>query len=167
MELATGEKNVNQGFKQIVNLTKGTYLLKFDFAPRKLNDPEVSMFYVYFNSQEIAKFRPSIKQVQTSELTVEGIDGENILEFVDATTVIGYGAAIDNVGIYRKKRSQVVPKEVDAVSAGGVVTMSTVWDENHNMYQLDNEGVGTEIGCWASKYNLVGSWIQVATESLK
>ena len=167
MELATDGKIVNQGFKQLVNLTKGTYLLKFDFAPRKLDDPEVSMFYVYFNSQEIAKFRPSIKQIQTSELTVEGIDGENVLEFVDATTITGQGAVIDNVGIYRQKRSQVMPKEVDAVSAGGVVTMSTVWDENCNMYQLDNEGVGLEIGSWCAKNNLVGNWIQVATESLK
>ena len=125
------------------------------------------MFYVYFNSQEIAKFRPSIKQIQTSELTVEGIDGENVLEFVDASTVPAIGAIIDNVGIYRKKRSQVVPKEVDAVSAGGVVTMSSVWNENFKMYQLDSEGVGLDIGSWSPRNTLVGNWIQVATESLK
>jgi hypothetical protein len=88
------------------------------------------------------------------------------MEFVDASPVPGIGAVIDNVGLYRQKRNLAMAKEVDAVSAGGVVTMSSVWDENHNMYQLDS-GVGLDIGCWKSKLDFVGNWIQVATDSLK
>lgn len=167
MELGTDSNTLNQGFKQTANLTKGTYTLKFDYAPRQKNEPEVSTFLVYFNGIEIVRIRPPVKGITTQRLTVHAENGLNIVEFVDASTVPGIGAVIDNVGLYGQKRNLAMPKEVDAVSAGGVVTMSSVWDENYHMYQLDSEGVGLEIGCWHPKNTLPGNWIQVATESLK
>lgn len=42
--------------------------------------------------------------------------------------------------------------------------MSSVYNENHTMYQLDREGgeLGADVGCWRPKNRLVGNWIQVS-----
>jgi hypothetical protein len=102
----------------------------------------MSSFSVYLNGLEVAKIRPPKKGIRTQRVTVAGEAGENFLEFFQMTPDPA-GVVIHNVFLERKK--------VDAVSAGGVVTMSSVWDPNHNMYQLDREGLN--IGAWFSKSN--------------
>ena len=155
MELATNKKTLNQGFKQMVNLTKGTYTLKFDYAARENIPPESSMFFVYFNGKEMAKFRPGAYGIKTEELEVEGNDGHNIVEFVDATGTPSGGAVIDNVGLYAWKKNKLATKEIEAVSAGGIVTMSSIWDTNFDMYQLDRvlDWVEIEFSAWCSRTN--------------
>lgn len=70
LELTTDTATLNQGFQQMVNLEKGTYTLKFDYAARENMDPEVSMFILYWNGKELAKYRPPAYGVQTEELDV-------------------------------------------------------------------------------------------------
>ena len=75
------------------------------------------------------------------------------MEFVDASTQSPTGAVIDNVGLYKRGKDEVMPKEIDAVSAGGIVTMSSIHADNFDMYQLDRilPGVGLNIGAWCPK----------------
>ena len=65
MELATDGKIVNQGFMQAVNMTEGTCILKFNYAPRDKSSPKVSTFFVYFNGREVAKYRPAARGIKT------------------------------------------------------------------------------------------------------
>lgn len=120
----------------------------------------MSSFSVYLNGLEVAKIRPPSKGIRTQRVTVAGEAGENFLEFVQMKPDLA--VVIQNVCLEKK---QVEPEEVDAVSAGGVVTMSSVLDANSNMYQLNREGLN--IGAWRSKSNTIGNWIQVATENMK
>ena len=128
------------------------------------------MFVVYFNGKEMAKYRAGAYGVQTEELDVEGKDGNNIVEFVDVRSIPAHGVVIDNVGLYERKKNESVVEEIEAVSAGGIVTMSSIRDTNFDMYQLDRpyEGVGLNIGAWCPKSTWLGQeWIQVSTDTLK
>jgi hypothetical protein len=66
------------------------------------------MFLLYWNGKELAKYRPPAYGVQTEELEVEGKEGKNFVEFVDATSYPSRGAVIDNVGLYTKKKNQFI-----------------------------------------------------------
>jgi hypothetical protein len=126
------------------------------------------MFVIYFNGKEMANFRPGAYGVQTEELEVEGKDGNNIVEFVDVSSDPGRGAVIDNVGLYAWEKNKLATKEIEAVSAGGIVTMSSIWNTNFDMYQLDRvlDWVEIEFSAWCSRNN-TNQWIQVSTDTLK
>ena len=170
MELSATSKNLNQGFQQPTNLTKGTYTLKFDYAPKKSFNPYVSTFFVFFNGREVAKIRPVVKGIQTEMFTVKAKEGLNIVEFVDASHNPAQGAVIDNVGLYGWKINKVRTKEVDAVAVGGTVTWSTVQKLDYVTSQLDKDesSRGQAATGWCPlSHKKVGNWIQVSTESLK
>lgn len=75
IELSASDKVLNQGLKQAVNVSAGDYTLKFDYAPWKKANPEVSAFFVYWNGREVGKYRPATKAVRTETLTVHAEDG--------------------------------------------------------------------------------------------
>lgn len=66
-----------------MTLLQGKYEIKFDYAPRKNFPAEESSFIVYFNGVLIATIRPDLYGVTTVQLTVEGRNGPNTLQFVD------------------------------------------------------------------------------------
>jgi hypothetical protein len=105
-------------------------------------------------------------------LTVIAVDGENVVEFVDANTKKKpKGAIIDNVGVFGwKKNALAAVKEIDAVMAGGSVSWSSFLNEYHDMYQLDRDETSRGIdqtGWCPITYTAIGSWIQVTTETPK
>ena len=84
-------------------------------------------------------------------MTVEGAEGINSLEFVDASTSEKKsGAIIDDVGLYPWKKNNFNVKEIEAVGAGFSVTAST-WANFHYMDpQLDADESNTrdKYSCW-------------------
>jgi hypothetical protein len=84
-------------------------------------------------------------------ITVEGAEGINSLEFVDASTSEKKsGAIIDDVGLYPWKRNNFNVKEIEAVGAGFSVTASTWLNVHHMDPQLDADESNTRdvYPCW-------------------
>ena len=60
-------------------------------------------FKVYFNGELVADIRPGEYERKKVKLTVEGVIGDNTLEFVDNGVEPLHGNGIDNVGLYRMR----------------------------------------------------------------
>ena len=66
---------------------------------------------------------------------------------MDNGQINGYGAVIDNVGVYPWKLNDVQYKEVRAVASGHHVSASSFYDKKHWNYQINAAGHG-QYPCW-------------------
>ena len=123
-----------QSYQQIVNLTKGKYELKFEYAPIRNTAADLTSFSVYFNGMQVANIRPFLPGVTTVVLTLNGRNGPNSLEFVD---VGGGSLLLDNVGVHPWKTNDICFKKVYAVRTGYPVTTISYYHKNYQNYQLD------------------------------
>lgn len=144
-------KTPHQGFKQLIPLSHGTYQLIFSYAPSNRVSAEQAIFYVYWNGMQLTRIRPFDHKVVNVSITVEGVEGINSLEIVDASTSEKKsGAIIDDVGLYPWKRNNFNVKEIEAVGAGFSVTASTWLNVHHMDPQLDADESNTRdvYPCW-------------------
>ena len=94
----------NQYFDQTVNVAEaGNYFLRLDYTGNQMQaePPSMNMFEVLFNGAVIFDITPEDLELHTLTATVSTTAGNNVLRLKNKSTKPGYGAFIDNVGLYK------------------------------------------------------------------